>query len=403
MNNILIFLGIVVGLLSILIPLILYGLKNSIIKIISISILLCAALVGVLAFIIALEGLKHLIWVTPIALIIIGLVLIYLRNQLTRPMNSLTDDILKNLSQGNLNFNFNKDVYNRNDELGKITKSLEEMRVKLNEIMNEVIAISYSIADSSAMQSSAAMQLSQDASEQASSVEEISSTIEEINSNIKNNSTNANETEKISLSALAGIEDVYQRTSKTVEATRIITDKINIINDIAFQTNILALNAAVEAARAGEHGKGFAVVAAEVRKLAERSKKAAEEIVELSKQNFNLVEEAGKKMKEMVPEVEKTTKLVQEISAASYEQNTGSEQVNNSIQQINVITQKNASASEEIATSAEELAGQAGQLKNIISFFKLESSLVNEKHGILPSKTNSSLKQKNVQPIEQIY
>ena len=195
--------------------------------------------------------------------------------------------------------------------------------------------------------------------------------MEEMSANIQQNTDNAQETEKISLSATEKVKEGYKSAAISVNAMKEIAEKISIINDIAFQTNILALNAAVEAARAGEHGKGFAVVAAEVRKLAERSKIAADQIDQLSKNGVEISQKAGKQLEEVVPEIEKTAKLVQEITAASFEQNSGSNQINNAIQQLNQITQQNAAASEEMATSSEELAGQAEQLKNIISFFKL--------------------------------
>jgi methyl-accepting chemotaxis protein len=149
-----------------------------------------------------------------------------------------------------------------------------------------------------------------------------------------------------------------------------IADKISIIEEIAGQTNLLALNAAIEAARAGEHGKGFAVVAAEVRKLAERSQKAAGEISELSKSSVDIAESAGGLLVRIVPDIQKTSQLVQEISAASGEQKSGTEQINKAIMQLDTVIQQNASASEEMASMAEELSSQAEQLQAVISFFK---------------------------------
>ncbi|MFO8021805.1 MAG: methyl-accepting chemotaxis protein, partial [Perlabentimonas sp.] len=210
--------------------------------------------------------------------------------------------------------------------------------------------------------------------EQASSAEEVSSSMEQMAANIQQNTDNAQQTEKITINVSQGVEKVGNASKESLESIKNIAEKINIINDIAFQTNILALNAAVEAARAGEHGKGFAVVAAEVRKLAERSKLAADEIVTLATSSVTVTEEASELMANLVPEIEKTAKLVQEISAASIEQNSGSDQINSAIQQLNQVTQQNAAASEELATSSEELSSQAEQLKDLIGYFKVDES-----------------------------
>jgi len=173
-----------------------------------------------------------------------------------------------------------------------------------------------------------------------------------------------------------------------------IADKVTIIGDIAFQTNILALNAAVEAARAGEHGRGFAVVAAEVRKLAEKSQIAAGEINALSKSSVQIAEESGKLLASIVPDIQKTARLVQEITAASIEQNSGAEQINNAINQLNQVTQQNAAAAEEMATSTEELSSQSDQLKDMIAFFKVnqqESSILSNAPKNKKQKTNNQL------------
>ncbi|HAN19337.1 MAG: hypothetical protein A2X13_01555 [Bacteroidetes bacterium GWC2_33_15] len=257
------------------------------------------------------------------------------------------------------------------DEIGLLANALNRMVLQLRGIVENVDLSADNIVSASQQISSGSQQLSQGANEQASSTEEVSSSMEEMVSNIQQNTDNSQQTEKISIEAANGIEKVAHASQESLSSIRQIAGKINVVNDIAFQTNILALNAAVEAARAGEHGRGFAVVAAEVRKLAERSKIAADEIVGLSAHSLKVTEEAGELMAKIIPEIGKTAKLVQEISAASLEQNSGADQINNAIQQLNQVTQQNAAASEELATSAEELASQAEQLRENISFFTI--------------------------------
>jgi len=290
-----------------------------------------------------------------------------------KPINKGVD-FARQLSEGDLTATINVD---QKDEIGLLASALTNMANRLREIVSSILAGSNNIAVASQQMSSTSQEMSQGANEQASSVEEVSSSMEEMAANIQNNTDNARQTENIANNSANGIEEGSKATNTAVDAMKNIAEKIRIINDIAFQTNILALNAAVEAARAGEHGKGFAVVASEVRKLAERSKVAADEIDDLSKNGVDVAERAGSKLSEIVPDIQKTARLVQEIAAASIEQSSGADQVNNAIQQLNNVTQQNAAASEEMATSSEELASQAEQLKEIISFFNTGEKLIN--------------------------
>jgi len=299
---------------------------------------------------------------------IAGIILAYvIARGIINPINKGVK-FAQEISKGNLEADVDVD---QKDEIGILAKALRDMANKLKDIVGNIRAGADNIAAASQQMSSSSQEMSQGSSEQASSAEEVSSSMEEMTSNIQQNTDNAQQTEKISLNAAESIKKGNDAAQNSVESMREIADKISIINDISFQTNILALNAAVEAARAGEHGKGFAVVAAEVRKLAERSAEAAREIDEKSKSGVEISEEAGRQLAEIVPEIEKTSKLVQEITAASNEMNSGSDQVNSAIQQLNQVTQQNAASSEELATSAEELSSQADQLKQIVSFFRV--------------------------------
>ncbi|CAM5407700.1 HAMP domain-containing methyl-accepting chemotaxis protein [Thauera mechernichensis] len=255
-----------------------------------------------------------------------------------------------------------------------LQNAVNESMDKLAEIIEQVRGAADALTNAAGQVSATAQSLSQSSSEQAASVEETSASIEQMSASINQNSENAKITDAMATKAASEAGEGGQAVKSTVEAMKNIAGKIGIIDDIAYQTNLLALNAAIEAARAGEHGKGFAVVAAEVRKLAERSQVAAQEIGQLAGNSVHLAERAGTLLDEIVPSINKTSDLVQEIASASQEQTAGVGQINNAMGQLNKATQQNASASEELAATAEELGGQAGQLQELMDFFTVVSA-----------------------------
>ncbi|OIO03992.1 MAG: hypothetical protein AUJ49_03825 [Desulfovibrionaceae bacterium CG1_02_65_16] len=274
----------------------------------------------------------------------------------------------KDLAAGQLDVTIDVD---QKDEVGALAAALTAMAGRLRSVVLQVNSSAESVASGSEELSASSETLSQGATEQAASVEEISSSVEEMAANIRQNAENAMQTESLAKKSADDARQGGQAVTQTVNAMRQIVEKIGFIEEIARQTNLLALNAAIEAARAGEHGKGFAVVAAEVRKLAERSGQAAGEIGQLSAASLAVAEKAGSMLGTIVPDIERTSELVQEISAACREQTTGADQVNKAIQQLDQVIQQNASASEETASTSEELAAQAQRLTQVMQFFKL--------------------------------
>jgi len=254
----------------------------------------------------------------------------------------------------------------------KLMQALSAMVAGLTQTVSEVRSIAGEVAAASQSISTASVQVSRGASSQAAAAEQASSSMEEMVSNIKQNADNAQQTDKIANKSAKDARESGKSVLEAVAAMKEIANKISIIEEIARQTNLLALNAAIEAARAGEHGKGFAVVAAEVRKLAERSQKAAAEINQLSGITLKVSEKSGEMLDKLVPDIQRTAELVQEISAASKEQDTGAEQINKALQQLEQVIQQNASAAEEMASTTEELTGQSEQLVGALAFFKTE-------------------------------
>ena len=216
--------------------------------------------------------------------------------------------------------------------------------------------------------------LGRGSSDQAASLEEISSAMEQISANIRQSADNAGQTEEIAHLAAQNADETGKTVTQAVGAMKDIAEKIYIIEDIARQTNLLALNAAIEAARAGEHGKGFAVVASEVRKLAERSQKAASEIGELSGSTVIIAEQAGDKLIKLVPDIQRTSELIQEISAATREQDIGAEEINTAIQRLDTIVQQSSVSADGLASSATTLANQAEEQRQAMSFFATSST-----------------------------
>lgn len=334
------------------------------------------------------EPINHLMfWIVIIGLSIAAVIVIFAFFIAKGISDSLGKgvDFAKIVAAGDLTAKIDID---QKDEIGVLADAMREMVLKLREVVGDVKGIADNVAHGSEemnagaeQMSVSAEQMSQGSSEQASSAEEVSASMEQMTASIRQNADNAQQTEKIALKSAENARESRNAVIKTADTMKDIAKTISIIEEISRQTDLLALNAAIEASRAGEYGKGFTVVASEVRKLAEQSRKAAAKIDKLSCSSVKIAEKAGEMLEMLVPEIQKTAELVQEISAASNEQSSGAEQINNGIQQLNHVIQENAAASEEVSSTAEEMASttgmlssQAERLRTMIEFFKVDDT-----------------------------
>jgi len=343
--------------------------RNTVIYITALSTFVAAMGQSLISYYIGYKGLIHMTYLIPLGLIWLVSINWVAKIYIRKPIEDLNSKI-KELSVGNLNVEIDKSTLESKNEIGQIAKSINDLICQLQIVSNEINLCATNVHLTSEKLTKTATTLSNESNDQATSVEELSSSMEEMSANIAENASNSRETEAMAVSSNTEIIESQQAMGNALKLISQISQKISIVNDIAFQTNILALNAAVEAARAGEQGRGFSVVAAEVRKLAENSRVTALDIISLSDKGLKVAQSAGDKLNNVVPKIEKTTQLVKEITSASMEQDSGSNQINNSIQELNRLTQTNAGLSDELVSTAEEMNNQSKVLINSISFFK---------------------------------
>jgi len=332
--------------------------------------------------------------ITALIVLVLGIVISFITTRYIVKMIHRSVEMAEAFATGDLLKRADQQALIVNDELGALLRAMEALGSKMKQVIADVTTSAHNVTVASSQMSGASMQLSQGATEQASSVEEVSSTMEEIAGSIQQNSSSAANMEGITIRAYKSLEAMVGKAQQAADISSTVAQKIRVINEIAQQTNILALNAAVEAARAGEHGRGFTVVAVEVRKLAERSKAAADEIIELTLNNQELSAETGYQLMEMLPSAQKLTTIAQEINAASMEQNSGASQINNAVQQLNNVTQHNAASAEELASSAEELTSQAESMLQAIAYFKVDVDVANTQSLDAKSRAKENAKPK---------
>jgi methyl-accepting chemotaxis protein len=305
-----------------------------------------------------------------VALLVMTFVAYSIYRIIKKPLNQTIKELEK-VSKGDLSIQVDEILKSRKDELGVIARSVDELVNSFEKIIEGMKLSSENITRMGDQIKQASSEMAHSAALQAGNLEEISTSMEEITDTIANNYKNSEITRSIAEEANHGVQLGSDSAEKALNSLKLIIDKITVINDIAYQTNILALNAGVEAARAGDAGKGFTVVAREVRSLSEQSKQAAVEIGGVSRESSDLSAKAKTLLNDIVPKMEETTRLIQQIASATQEQNVGVSQINNAIQDLNYSTQQNATSAEEMANSSLSLSDEASRMNKLIQFFKI--------------------------------
>lgn len=330
--------------------------------------LLFGVLSGVCFNIVGQKGTSNLAWAVPTVYGVGVWYMVVLYRKLAKPLRQSIEEV-KRLSKGELNVNV---VRSKDEsEVGILNNSILELSEKLKNIISEVKSSANQLSLSSQQMGLMSAEISSGASEQASSLEELSATLEELAATLQSNMDKVIKTGTIAGQSQQMVANVAKGSTKLIDSYKHISAKVQLVNDISFQTNILALNASVEAARAGEAGRGFSVVAGEVRKLADNSKVLASDILQVADESSEVVQLFEKEITATLPKITESTKLVNEIVHATTDQTMGISQVNDSVQQMNRVTQQNAASSEEMAAGSEELSAQAENLNQLMAFFKI--------------------------------
>lgn len=344
--------------------------KGSLLFCVGLFLVAFASLISISFYVVGALGSWHLLWIIPIYVALLFGSIYLSRRYLKYVFDDLNNNILR-IAKGDLTENHK--IYNTRigDELLNVNKSLNLLVSNqsnvLRKLMREIESTKEINKDVTTMSSDIFMKITQ----QAATLEEVSSSMEEMLANLEQNALNSKETETIAIKSVTNISVVNKAVEGAVNSVRNIVDKVSIINDFAMKTNLLSLNAAVEAARAGEHGRGFAVVASEVKKLAENSKNAANDINEMTNHSLRTFERSIKLLAQVVPEIQKTANLVQEISAATEEQRIGSDQISTAVLQLNSFTQENAASVEGLNAYSSNLEKSFDALSRTVLLYKL--------------------------------